>query len=98
MARSYKRNGGGRCDGRRIRSMSGFFNFIPFIMPNRSDALVYFDQAFEVSGVERWFRKQRAASGTFLLNPQPSFPIHGVPQTVGFPSSRRRIGLSPLTI
>lgn len=60
MARSYKRNGGDRCDGRRIRSMSGFFNFIPFIMPNRNDALVYFDQAFEVSGVERWFRKQRA--------------------------------------
>lgn len=55
-----RRNSGDRHDGRRLRSLGGFFNLIPFIMPDRNDALVYFDQALEISSAERWFKRQRA--------------------------------------
>ena len=61
MANNYKRRAGDRVDGRRLRSLNGFYNFIPFIMPTRNDALNYYEQSFEITNADRWFRKQRVA-------------------------------------
>ena len=55
MANNYKRRAGDRVDGRRLRSLNGFYNFIPFIMPTRNE------QSFEITNADRWFRKQRVA-------------------------------------
>lgn len=59
MSKNYKRRFGDRPDGRRIRSLNGFYNFIPFIMPERDDALNYYEQSFEITNADRWFRRQR---------------------------------------
>ena len=61
MANNYKRRAGDRVDGRRLRSLNGFYNFIPFIMPTRNDALNYYEESFEITNADRWFRKQRVA-------------------------------------
>ena len=61
MANNYKHRFGDRVDGRRIRSLNGFYNFIPFIMPQRNDALNYYEQAFEITEADRWFRRQRVS-------------------------------------
>lgn len=55
------RRSGDRADGRLLRSLNGFYKFIPFIMPSRVDSLNYYEQAFEVSNAEHWFRQQRTA-------------------------------------
>lgn len=52
---------GDRPDGRRLRSLNGFYNFIPFIMPDRNDALNYYEESFEITNADRWFRRQRVA-------------------------------------
>lgn len=57
----YKKRLGDRADGRRIRTLSGFSNFIPYIMPTRNDALNHYEQSFEISNADRWFRQQRIA-------------------------------------
>lgn len=59
MANHYKRQSGDRPDGRRIRSLNGFYNFIPYIMPQRNDALNNYAVSFEITNADRWFRKQR---------------------------------------
>lgn len=61
MASNYKRRAGDRVDGRRLRSLNGFTNFIPFIMPKRNDALNLYEESFEISEADRWFRKQRVS-------------------------------------
>ena len=61
MANNYKRRAGDRVDGRRLRSLNGFYNFIPFIMPQRNDALNFYEEPFEITNADRWFRKQRVA-------------------------------------
>ena len=61
MANNYKRRAGDRVEGRRLRSLNGFYNFIPFIMPARNDALNYYEESFEITNADRWFRKQRVA-------------------------------------
>lgn len=59
MANNYQRRAGDRVDGRRLRSLNGFYNFIPFIMPKRNDAMNFYEQSFEITNADRWFRKQR---------------------------------------
>ena len=59
MANNYRRRSGDRVDGRRIRSLNGFFNFIPYIMPHRNDACNYYQESFEITNADRWFRQQR---------------------------------------
>ncbi len=61
MSSNYKKRLGDRADGRRIRTLSGFSNFIPYIMPTRNDALNHYEQTFEISNADRWFRQQRIA-------------------------------------
>ncbi|MDO4982543.1 MAG: hypothetical protein Q4E35_03185 [Eubacteriales bacterium] len=57
----YKKRYGDRKEGRLIRSLPAFNKFIPFIMPERSDALIYYDESFEVSALDRRLRQLRVA-------------------------------------
>lgn len=61
MANSYKKRSGDRTDGRRIRSINGFSNFIPYVMIDRNDALNYYAESFEISEADRWLREQRTS-------------------------------------
>lgn len=61
MANNYKHRFGDRVDGRRIRSLNGFYNFMPFIMPTRSDAQNFYEQSFDITDADRWFRRQRVS-------------------------------------
>lgn len=56
---TYKHRRGDRKDGRLLRSLSAFSKFIPFIMPQRNDALNYYEESFEVSAVDRRLRQLR---------------------------------------
>ena len=58
MAKTRKR-AGDRRDGRLLRSLPAFSKFIPFIMPTRNDAQIFYDESFEVSSVDRRLRKLR---------------------------------------
>ena len=50
---------GDRKDGRLIHSLPAFSKFIPFIMPTRNDALVNYEDSFEISEVDKNLRRLR---------------------------------------
>lgn len=54
-----KRRAGDRRDGRLIRSLPGFNKFMPFIMPERSDACNMYTDAVEITEADRWLRRAR---------------------------------------
>ena len=58
MARTRKR-AGDRRDGRLLRSLPAFSKLIPFIMPTRNDAQIFYDESFEVTTVDRRLRSLR---------------------------------------
>lgn len=58
MASSGRRMGD-RKDGRLLRSLSPFNKFIPYIMPQRCDRLVGYEESYEVSAVDRRLRQLR---------------------------------------
>ena len=55
----YKRRYGDRKDGRLLRSIPPFSKFIPYIMPQRNDRSVHYEESFEISGVDRRLRAMR---------------------------------------
>ncbi|MCQ2557766.1 MAG: hypothetical protein MJ135_01480 [Oscillospiraceae bacterium] len=55
----YTRRRGDRKEGRLLRSLPAFNKFIPYIMPTRNDALNYYEESFEVSGIDKFLRAQR---------------------------------------
>lgn len=61
MANHYRRRSGDRCDGRIIHTLPGFYKFIPYIMKDRSDAQNFYEQSFEISNADAWFKEQRDA-------------------------------------
>lgn len=56
---SRKRRWGDRPDGRRLRTLSPFYQITPFIMRTRVDAQDYFEDRVDVGPAEAWFRRQR---------------------------------------
>jgi len=56
---NYKRRFGDRKDGRLLRSLPAFNNFIPYIMPQRNDRSNFYEEAFEVSAVDKRLRQLR---------------------------------------
>lgn len=54
-----RRRMGDRKDGRLLRSLNPFSKFVPFIMPQRVDRLVSYEESFEVSALDRRLRKLR---------------------------------------
>lgn len=56
-----RRRFGDRKDGRLVRSLPAFAKFIPYIMPHRYDALIHYEESFEVSTVDRRLRQLRVS-------------------------------------
>lgn len=54
-----RRRMGDRNDGRLIRSINPFSKFIPYIMPTRNDALIHYEESFEISKVDKMLRSAR---------------------------------------
>ncbi len=50
---------GDRKEGRLLRSLPGFAKFIPFIMPQRNDRFIHYEESFEVTELDRCLRKLR---------------------------------------
>ena len=59
MAVARRRRMGDRKEGRLLRSLPGFAKFIPFIMPQRNDRYIHYEEAFEVTQLDRMLRKLR---------------------------------------
>jgi len=59
MASARRRRMGDRKEGRLLRSLPGFSKFIPFIMPQRNDRLIHYEESFEVTELDRCLRKLR---------------------------------------
>ena len=56
---STRRRMGDRKEGRLVRSLPGFAKFIPFIMPQRNDRSIHYEESFEVTELDRCLRKLR---------------------------------------
>ena len=59
MAIARRRRMGDRKEGRLLRSLPGFAKFIPYIMPQRNDRYIHYEEAFEVTQLDRMLRKLR---------------------------------------
>ncbi len=54
-----KRRFGDRKEGRLLRSLTAYAKFVPFIMAERSDRSNYYEESFEVSGIDKMLRRLR---------------------------------------
>ncbi|MBO6040831.1 MAG: hypothetical protein J6P58_06435 [Oscillospiraceae bacterium] len=54
-----RRRFGDRKEGRLIRSLPGYSKFIPFIMPQRNDRSIHYEESFEITALDRRLRKLR---------------------------------------
>ena len=59
MAAPRRRRMGDRKEGRLLRSLPGFAKFIPYIMPQRNDRYIHYEESFEVTQLDRMLRKLR---------------------------------------
>ena len=59
MATARRRRMGDRKEGRLLRSLPGFSKFIPYIMPQRNDRYLHYEESFEVTSLDRMLRKLR---------------------------------------
>ena len=59
MATTRRRRMGDRREGRLLRSLPGFAKFIPYIMPQRNDRYIHYEESFEVTELDRMLRKLR---------------------------------------
>ena len=56
---SNRRRFGDRKEGRLLRSLPGFAKFIPFIMPQRNDRCIHYEESFEITPLDRRLRQLR---------------------------------------
>ena len=54
-----RRRFGDRKEGRLLRSLPGFSKFIPFIMPQRNDRFIHYEESFEITALDRRLRQLR---------------------------------------
>ena len=54
-----RRRFGDRKEGRLLRSLPGYSKFIPFIMPQRNDRCINYEESFEVTALDRRLRQLR---------------------------------------
>ena len=57
--KQYRRRYGDRREGRLLRSLPGFAKFIPFIMPQRNDRFIHYEESFEITKLDRRLRELR---------------------------------------
>lgn len=58
-AGEYHPSWGDRVDGRRVRTLAPMSQIIPYIMVNRSTAVNYFSESFEITQIDRYIRQKR---------------------------------------
>ena len=56
MATARRRRMGDRREGRLLRSLPGYSKFIPFIMPQKNDRFIHYEESFEVTELDRMLR------------------------------------------
>ncbi|MDY5940770.1 MAG: 2-oxo acid dehydrogenase subunit E2 [Eubacteriales bacterium] len=59
-AKPRKKRWGDRSDGRRLRTVNPMTTIMPFIMPQRCDALNYFADKIDITNAEEFLREQKA--------------------------------------
>jgi hypothetical protein len=59
MAAKRRRRMGDRKEGRLLRTLPGYSKFIPYIMPQRNDRLINYEESFEITELDRCLRKLR---------------------------------------
>ncbi|MCR5135555.1 MAG: hypothetical protein K6C12_00450 [Oscillospiraceae bacterium] len=84
MARTKHRLGD-RKEGRLLRSLPGFAKFIPFIMPQRDDRQIFYEESFEITELDRFLRKLRVEGykGIGILHFMIAAYIRGVSRMPG---------------
>ena len=80
-----RRRMGDRREGRLIRTLPGYSKFIPFIMPQRNDRLINYEEALEISEVDRMLRKLRVQGykGIGILHFMIAAYIRGISRMPG---------------
>ena len=63
-AAKYKHDRSDRIDGRRLRKVQGMLRFMPFVMPERCDALNYFSDSFDITEADKFCREKVKAGMT----------------------------------
>ncbi|MCL2805281.1 MAG: 2-oxo acid dehydrogenase subunit E2 [Treponema sp.] len=48
-----------RCDGTHLKNLHFFTQLLPYLMPKRSDAVIYFEQEFDVTRTLEYVRRKR---------------------------------------
>jgi len=61
-AKRARRRLGDRYDGRRLRSLSPFYQITPYIMRTRVDAHDYYEDRFDIGRAEAWLKSLRGRS------------------------------------
>ncbi len=61
MAEKRRRRLGDRKEGRYLRSLDPYYSLTPYIMKDRNDSTNYFKDSIEVTEIDRFLRKERAA-------------------------------------
>ena len=81
----YKRRSGDRKEGRLLRSIPAFCKFIPFIMPERNDATILYEESFEINALDRRLRALRVEGykGIGILHFMIAAYIRGVSMLPG---------------
>ena len=59
MAKARRRRMGDRKEGRLLRTIPGYSKFIPFIMPQRNDRSIHYEESFEITALDRYLRQLR---------------------------------------
>ena len=85
MAKAQRRRMGDRQEGRLLRSLPGFSKFVPFIMPQRNDRLIHYEESFEVTELDRMLRKLRVEGykGIGILHFMIAAYVRGVSRLPG---------------
>ncbi|MDO5401141.1 MAG: 2-oxo acid dehydrogenase subunit E2 [Eubacteriales bacterium] len=55
----YHPTWGDRTDGRRIRSMDPINQVVPYLMVHRNESFILYEDAIEITGIERYIRQKR---------------------------------------
>lgn len=82
---NFKRRSGDRKEGRLLRSIPGFCKFIPYIMPERNDAQINYEESFEISALDKRLRQLRVEGykGIGILHFMIAAYIRGVSMLPG---------------
>ncbi len=85
MPTPRRRRFGDRREGRLLRTLPGYAKFIPFIMPERNDRMINYEESFEITELDRMLRKLRVQGykGIGILHFMIAAYVRGVSRMPG---------------